>query len=147
MSNYKLLFSLPLIILGFVLIFMGTSWMLSNEPWMLDKFANEQRLNMKFEKLFEAEINSSLPGYLKQIYRFFGLWVFSLGIFIVGFSRLTFKYDKNLNSTLLVSTGILIYLGMIMAYSLIPSSPFIYLGWLAIILHLTSLYAYTKYIK
>ena len=85
---------------------MGLPWIFSSEPWMLDKFANEQRLNMKFEKLFEAEINSSLPGYLKQIYRFFGFWVFIIGVFIVGFSRLTFKYDKNLNSTLLVSTGI-----------------------------------------
>tara|TARA_Y100001936_G_C15725325_1_gene483193 strand:+ start:154 stop:597 length:444 start_codon:yes stop_codon:yes gene_type:complete len=147
MNYYKLLFAIPFIIFGLVLIFMGSLWIFSSEPWMLDKFANEQRLNMKFEKLFEAEINLSLPGYLKQIYRFFGLWVFSLGIFILGFTKLIFNGNNNLNLTLLVCNGILIYFGMIMAYYLIPSSPFIYLGWLSIMLHTISLFIYINYIK
>ena len=31
-------------------------WMLVDEPWMLDKVANEERLNMTFDKLFNEKI-------------------------------------------------------------------------------------------
>ncbi|OUX36927.1 MAG: hypothetical protein CBE33_04635 [Candidatus Pelagibacter sp. TMED273] len=144
MKKNNLLFIIPLQILGFTLLIMGLGWMLSSEPWMLDKFANEQRLNMKFEKLFEFEINKTLPGYLKQIYRFFGLWVFIIGMFIVCFSRPVFNNNYNLKLNLLVCIGILVYFGMILTYYLIPSSHFVYLGLLSIILHSISLYAFIK---
>tara|TARA_Y100000817_G_scaffold278886_1_gene241921 strand:+ start:636 stop:923 length:288 start_codon:yes stop_codon:yes gene_type:complete len=78
----KLLFSTPLIIMGLSMIFLGFGWILVDEPWMLDKVANEERLQMSFDDLFEIKINETLPGYLKQIYRFFGLWVLTIGIFI-----------------------------------------------------------------
>tara|TARA_B100000427_G_C15510974_1_gene596163 strand:- start:1436 stop:1717 length:282 start_codon:yes stop_codon:yes gene_type:complete len=78
--NKKILFSTPLIIMGISMIFLGFGWMFTDEPWMLDKVANEERLQMSFDDLFE--FNETLPGYLKQIYRFFGLWVFTIGIFI-----------------------------------------------------------------
>ena len=61
--------------------------MLVDEPWMLDKVANEERLNMTFDKLFSEDINETLPGYLKQIYRFFGLWVSIIGLFIISFAK------------------------------------------------------------
>mgnify|MGYP003339339772 CR=1 FL=1 len=67
--DYKL-FRLPLLIIGFIFIIMGLRWIFVDEPWMLDKVANEERLNMTFQKLFSNEINDTLPGYLKQIYRF-----------------------------------------------------------------------------
>ena len=84
--NNKLLFSIPLIIIGLSMIFLGTGWLIFDKPWMLDKVANEERLQMSFDELFEPEINRTLPGYLSQIYRFFGLWVFTIGIFITLFS-------------------------------------------------------------
>ena len=144
MNKKYLPFTLPLLILGIILMLMGLGWIFSTEPWMLDKFANEQRLNMKFDKLFEAEINSTLPDYLKQIYRFFGLWVFVIGLFISSFSRKQIIENKNLRLTLLSCISVLVYFGMFMAYWLIPSSPFIFLGWLAVILHSISLYAHFK---
>ncbi len=144
MNKKYLPFTLPLLILGIILMLMGLGWIFSTEPWMLDKFANEQRLNMKFDKLFEAEINSTLPDYLKQIYRFFGLWVFVIGLFISSFSRKKIIENKNLRLTLLSCISVLVYFGMFMAYWLIPSSPFIFLGWLAVILHSISLYAHFK---
>ena len=144
MNKKYLPFTLPLLILGIILMLMGLGWIFSSEPWMLDKFANEQRLNMKFDKLFEAEINSTLPDYLKQIYRFFGLWVFVIGLFISSFSRKQLIENKNLRLTLLSCISILVYFGMFMAYWLIPTSPFIFLGWLAVILHSISLYAHFK---
>ena len=112
--------------------------MIVDQPWMLDKVANEERLGMSFDKLFEPSINNTLPGYLKQIYRFFGLWVIIIGLFITSFSRPSIIEYKKIRFTLLFCTGIMIYLGLILAYMLIPSSPFIYLGWFSILMHFVS---------
>ena len=91
-KNQKLFFSLPLTISGLLMLVLGSRWMIVDDPWFLDKVANEERLRMTFEELFDADINKTLPDYLKQIYRFFGLWVSSLGLFIVLFSRFTFLF-------------------------------------------------------
>jgi len=120
------------------MIFLGTRWMIVDQPWMLDKVANEERLGMSFDKLFEPNINSTLPGYLKQIYSFFGLWVIIIGLFITLFSRPTIIKDRKIRFNLIFCTGIMIYSGLILAYMLIPSSPFIYLGWFSILMHLVS---------
>ena len=138
LNNKKILFSIPLITMGIIMIFIGIRWMIVDQPWMLDKAANEERLGMSFDKLFEPSINNTLPGYLKQIYRFFGLWVIIIGLFITSFSRPSIIEYKKIRFTLLFCTGIMIYLGLILAYMLIPSSPFIYLGWFSILMHFVS---------
>ena len=135
----KRLFKIPLLFIGFIFIVMGLRWILVEDPWMLDKIANEERLNMTFEKLFSSEINETLPGYLKQIYRFFGLWVSIIGLFIISFLRDSFIKDSNIRKSLLICIGITVYSALIFSYIWIPSSPFIYLGWGSIILHLISL--------
>ena len=139
-KNQKLFFSLPLTISGLLMLVLGSRWMIVDEPWLLDKVANEERLRITFEELFDADINKTLPDYLKQIYRFFGLWVSSLGLFILLFSRPTLIVDKRVRITLLICSGVMIYSGLILGYALIPKSPFIYLGWCLIILHLISIY-------
>ena len=68
--------------MGISMILLGFGWLVVDEPWMLDEVANEERLQMSFDKLFKTKINETLPDYLKQIYRFFGLWVITIGIFI-----------------------------------------------------------------
>ena len=118
---------------------MGLGWIFVDEPWMLDRVANEERLNMTFEKLFSSEINETLPGYLKQIYRFFGLWVSIIGLFIVSFLREKFIKDSDIRKSLLICTGLTVYLALIFAYIWIPSSPFIYLGLGSVILHSISI--------
>ena len=128
------LFRIPLLTIGFIFIIMGLRWIFVDEPWMLDKVANEERLNMTFEKLFSNEINDTLPGYLKQIYRFFGLWVSMIGLFIVSFLREKFVEDSDIRKSLLICTGLTVYLALILAYIWIPSSPFIYLGLGSVIL-------------
>ena len=75
MLTYKNTLSYPLCFMGILMIVLGLRWLLHPEPWMLDEVANVERLGMTFEKLFEPQINATLPGYLQQIYRFFGLWV------------------------------------------------------------------------
>jgi hypothetical protein len=135
----KRLFKIPLLIIGFIFIIMGLRWIFVDEPWMLDRVANEERLNMTFEKLFSSEINETLPGYLKQIYRFFGLWVSIIGLFIVSFLREKFIKDSDIRKSLLICTGLTVYLALIFAYIWIPSSPFIYLGLGSVILHSISI--------
>lgn len=135
----KRLFKIPLLFIGFIFIAMGLRWILVEDPWMLDKIANEERLNMTFEKLFSSEINETLPGYLKQIYRFFGLWVSIIGLFIVSFLKEKFIKDSDIRKSLLICTGLTVYLALIFAYIWIPSSPFIYLGLGSVILHSISI--------
>jgi hypothetical protein len=135
----KRIFKIPLLFIGFIFIIMGLRWIFFDEPWMLDRVANEERLNMTFEKLFSSEINETLPGYLKQIYRFFGLWVSIIGLFIVSFLREKFIKDSDIRKSLLICTGLTVYLALIFAYIWIPSSPFIYLGLGSVILHSISI--------
>ena len=137
-------FKVPLLTIGLIFIIMGLRWMLVDEPWMLDKVANEERLNMTFDQLFNEEINETLPGYLKQIYRFFGLWVSIIGIFIVSFAKSKFIENKAFARNLLICIGLMVISAQTMAYILIPSSPFIYLGWGSILMFLTSLWGYRK---
>tara|TARA_S200000501_G_scaffold99426_1_gene92847 strand:+ start:53 stop:487 length:435 start_codon:yes stop_codon:yes gene_type:complete len=134
----------PIFTLGIIFIFLGLRWMLVDEPWMLDKVANEERLNMTFDQLFSEEINETLPDYLKQIYRFFGLWVSIIGIFIVSFAKTKFIENKAFARNLLICIGLMVISAQTMAYILIPSSPFVYLGWGSILMFLVSLWGYKK---
>ena len=140
----KKIFLTPIITLGIIFIVLGLRWMLVDEPCMLDKVANEERLNMTFDQLFNEEINQTLPGYLKQIYRFFGLWVSIIGIFIVSFAKTKFIENKAFARNLLICIGLMVISAQTMAYILIPSSPFIYLGWGSILMFLVSLWGYRK---
>ena len=140
----KKLFLIPLVILGYLFFILGIAWIIVDEPWMLDKVANEERIGMTFEKLFSEDINKSLPGYLKQIYRFFGLWVSIIGLFIIGFSKDRFIEDKSIRKTLLFCVGFTVYSALILAYKYLPSSPFIYVGWGGIFLHLISVLGHRK---
>ena len=140
----KKIFLTPIVTLGIIFIVLGLRWMLVDEPWMLDKVANEERLNMTFDQLFNEEINETLPGYLKQIYRFFGLWVSIIGLFIVSLAKTKFIENKAFARNLLICIGMMVISAQIMAYFLIPSSPFIYLGWGSILIFLVSFWGYRK---
>jgi len=140
----KKIFLAPIVTLGIIFIILGLRWMLVDEPWTLDKVANEERLNMTFDQLFNEEINETLPGYLKQIYRFFGLWVSIIGLFIVSFAKTKFIENKAFARNLLICIGLMVISAQTMAYILIPSSPFIYLGWGSILMFLVSLWGYRK---
>ena len=140
----KKMFLTPIITLGVIFVVLGFRWMLVDEPWMLDKVANEERLNMTFDKLFSEDINETLPSYLKQIYRFFGLWVSIIGLFIISFAKKKFIENKAIAKNLMICIGTMVISAQTMAYILIPSSPFIYLGWGSILLFLSSLWSYRK---
>ena len=134
--------SYPLYFIGAVLIVCGVRWLIHPEPWMLDEVANIERLGMTFDSLFEAEINSTLPDYLRQIYRFFGFWVLVIGLLISSLSQNMLK--NNIGFRLLSILGFMMFFGMYLGYTFIPSSHFIQLMWLLFICYLVSLYSYIK---
>ena len=141
MNRLKLL-SYPLLIIGISLILLGARWMIVDEPWMLDEVANVERLEMAFSELFEPEINSTLPGYLRQIYRFFGFWVIIIGLFITLFSYPNMLKNKLIAKRILFILAIMLTIGAILGYTLIPSSHFIYLIWIKIFMYIVSIYGY-----
>ena len=143
MNKIKL-FSYPLMLIGLTLILLGVRWMIVEDPWMLDETANIDKLNMDFVELFEADVNKTLPGYLKQIYRFFGFWVLIIGLFLITFSSPKFSNQKLIAKYLLSIVGFMIVIGLWLSYALIPESHFINLTWGMLCLYFISIYAYKE---
>ena len=138
----KNLYSLSILLMGITLIFLGARWMLVESPWMLDEVANVERLKMEFNDLFEPEINNTLPGYLRQIYRFFGFWIIIIGLFLTIFTTPQISKNRAIRIRILSILGFMLLVGMILGYTLIPSSHFINLIWVMILLYFVSVYAH-----
>ena len=143
MGNNKL-FSFIMILIGITMIFLGARWLIVEDPWMLDEVANVERLEMTFDELFEPEINNTLPGYLRQIYRFFGLWVSIIGFFIISFSTPVMIIQNTVRKRLLFCFGIMMIMVTTLGYALIPSSHFIYFMWIMNALYIFSIYNHFK---
>ena len=79
----------PFLIIGLMAFILGLAWLTTSEPWMLDKSANIILLDESYSNLFSEPINRNLPKYLMLLYRFFGVWVTSLGLLILGFTIVT----------------------------------------------------------
>lgn len=134
-------FRIPLYIIALVLIIIGPRWIFAEKPWLLDKVANEATLEMSFDELFNEPINETLPEYLRTIYKFFGLWVAFLGVFI--FIQIKYLDENNGKHRKIIhsSVGILLLISLYFGHTRIPSSPFIYLMWFFVALMLLSIYA------
>ena len=130
----------PVIIIATVISISGIRWLVSPEPWILDQVANEERLAMTFNELFLIEGTDTLAAYLKQIYRFLGLYVFGTGLMLIVFAANKFFKEKSFRNKYLIVLGILLFTNIFLAYFWIPSSHFIYIMWGAISLYLISLY-------
>ena len=140
----KYLLRIPLLLISLTLIMSGVRWMISDEPWMLDQVANEERLNMTFDELFSSEKNKTLSGYLTQIYRFLGLYVVGIGTMLLAFSSEKILKISYVRIRIFYALGSLLIVNLILAYNWIPSSHFIYLMWAALVLFTLSLYAHIK---
>ena len=134
----------PVIIIATVICISGIRWLVSPEPWILDQVANEERLAMTFNELFLIEGNDTLSDYLKQIYRFLGLYVFGTGLMLIVFAANKFFKEKSFRNKYLIVLGILLFTNIFLAYFWIPSSHFIYIMWAAILLYLISLYNHVR---
>jgi hypothetical protein len=138
----KSLIKIPLLLISAALILSGIRWMISDEPWMLDQVANEERLHMTFTDLLSVDENFTLSGYLTQIYRFLGLYVVGIGMFLFAFSSKKILKISYVRTRIYCVLGSLLIVNLIVAYNWIPSSYFIYVMWAALILFIISLYAH-----
>jgi len=138
----KNMLRIPLVLISIVLIISGIRWMISDEPWMLDQVANEERLKMTFTELLSVDENFTLSGYLTQIYRFLGLYVVGIGMFLLAFSSEKTLKIPFVRTRIYCVLGSLLIVNLIVAYNWIPSSHFIYVMWAALILFIISLYAH-----
>ena len=139
-ARYKL-FWIPILIIGATLILLGPGWMISEEPWLLDQVANEETLGKSFDELFSKEINNTLPEYLRTIYRFFGLWVTTLGVIFCSQVLVIDLRKKKPRLVLLAILGALLMTSLVLGYTRIPNSPFIYLMWIYVVLLAVSIFA------
>ena len=138
------LVKLPLTIICAVICISGLRWLISQEPWILDQVANEERLAMTFNELFLIEGNNTLAAYLKQIYRFLGLYVFGTGFTFLIFSKIDLFNLRSFRNRYFIALGTLLFSNILLAYYWIPSSHFIFIMWGAILLFLISLYNHAK---
>lgn len=134
----------PVIIISIIICISGLRWMISPEPWLLDQVANEERLAMTFSELFLIEGNETLGAYLKQIYRFFGLYVFGFGFILLVFTTHEVFKTKPFRNKYLFILGFALISNIILGYFWIPSSHFIYIMWGTILLYSISLYNHFK---
>jgi|TARA_B110000914_G_scaffold166190_1_gene146730 hypothetical protein len=143
-KNIKLL-QIPLILISLTLVICGLRWLIHDEPWILDQLANEERLNMSFNDLFGIQGNQTLSAYLTQIYRFLGLYVLGIGVLLISFSSRKMLEIIIVRKRILIVLGTLLVSNLILAYSWIPNSHFIYVIWISIAFYCVSLYAHKKY--
>ena len=145
--NPKLLHNLtviPFFILGITSFIMGFGWMLSSEPWMLDEYANTILLEESYKDLFAHPINENLPRYLTLLYRFFGLWVTTIGMLIMSFTIVT-RFGTVMARNFIQSSFFITLIGIsIIEYIFIPSSHFVYLTFVLWILWGVSVWAGIK---
>ena len=119
--------TIPFLIMGLCACLLGLVWLLSSEPWMLDKAANTILLDESYETIFSEQVNRNLPKYLTLLYRFFGLWVSSLGLLLLSYTIVT-RMGSGMARGFLHSTFFITLVGIsIIEYIFIPSSPFVYL--------------------
>tara|TARA_Y100000741_G_scaffold251310_1_gene193284 strand:- start:1252 stop:1683 length:432 start_codon:yes stop_codon:yes gene_type:complete len=140
----KKIFQISYLFIAITLIILGLRWMIVDEPWLLDKVANEERLGMSFKELFDNNINQSLPDYLRQIYRFFGLWIIIIGFFVLGLSSSSMLENSKIRIILLACVGVMSYSGLLLAIIWIPKSPFVYLGCSMVVIHVLTFYSHIK---
>ncbi len=143
-NKSKIYIKTPIILICLALCVSGIRWMISPEPWLLDKVANEERLEMSFTELFLIEGNSTLGLYLTQIYRFLGLYVLGIGVIFLSFTQDKFFQIAAFRKRFLFVLGLLLFANLTLALIWIPSSHFIFIMLGAIGLFLISFYKNLK---
>ena len=131
---------IPVMIIGFIAIVMGLMWALYKEPWLLDKVPNEILLKKSFKELLSAEINYYLPSYLILVYKFFGLWLTSLGLLIINYVYITRMGTKESRFSIYLVLLIILMGIYYLVFSFIPTSPFLPVLYILTMLYLISLF-------
>ncbi len=135
----------PIFLIGILAISLGTVWCVHDEPWLLDKPPNEVLLQTSFDILFLEKTNIGLPSYLTVLYRFFGLWMLTIGSLIIIYvyvTRLGTKIARNTIFIILFGTLVGIYY---LIFTHLPSSPLLPVLYILTICLFLSMYC-SKYL-
>jgi lipopolysaccharide export LptBFGC system permease protein LptF len=116
----------PIYLVGISTSILGSLWLVASEPWLLDKAANEILLQTTYEELFAADINTYLGDYLTGLYRFFGWWIFVIGLMILVYVHVT-RFTTRQQQTYFYAVLFIIIAGLYtLQLQFIPSSPFLW---------------------
>jgi hypothetical protein len=131
-------------IIGLSALVLGVFYVTINEPWLLNKEANEKLLGVTYNTLFAQNANRHLPNYLTLMYRFFGWWVVSIGLLISVYVLVT-KMGTQLARNILHVVTVIILTGIYcIEYHFIPETPFLWLTHSIALLFLVSIYGSVK---
>ena len=126
--NQKIVHNLiwtPIFLIGIVSLAFGLVWIFHPEPSLIDQPANEALLQTSFDELFSYGANKFLPYYLTVIYKFFGLWLITIGLLILSHVKTTRLGTRQarvfIHSTLLITLLSMYYL----IFKYLPTSPLI----------------------
>ena len=131
-------------IIGLSALALGVVYVTINEPWLLDKEANEKLLGVTYNTLFSQNVNQHLPNYLTLMYRFFGWWVVSIGLLISVYVLVTKMGTQLARNTLHIVTVIILTGIYCIEYHFIPETPFLWLTHSIALLFLVSIYGSVK---
>ena len=115
----------PIFLIGIVSLAFGLIWIFHPEPWLIDQPANEALLQTSFDEIFSYSANKFLPYYLTVIYKFFGLWLITIGLLVLSHVKMTKLGTKQarflIHSTLFITLLSMYYL----IFKYLPSSSLI----------------------
>ena len=134
----------PMFIVGLSALVLGVVYVTINEPWLLDKEANEKLLGVTYNTLFAQNVNQHLPNYLTLMYRFFGWWVVSIGLLISVYVLVTKMGTQLARNILHIVTAIILTGTYCIEYHFIPETPFLWLTHSIALLFLVSIYGSVK---
>lgn len=142
MKSLSTLAWVPLILIGLLGVVSGLSWLFSIEPWLLDQQPNERLLQMSFQAL--AERAPTVFEYLRILYKFFGLWILGIGLFVITYGATAYRRpEKTSANTLFLSVlGFLLLVQTVFIYSFISDSPFAWVDLIALLLWVAVVIAY-----
>jgi hypothetical protein len=127
-------------IVGLAALTLGVVYLTVQEPWLLDKKANETLLKTTYSALFSQSVNHSLPDYLTLIYRFFGWWLLSVGILVMLYVFVTKMGTSLARNCLYFSTTIVLTGVYCIILNFIPKTPFLWITHVLVFLLLVSMY-------
>ena len=111
----------PLFIIGIVANILGVVLILHKEPWLLNQMPNEVLLQTSFSILFSEKVNIGLPLFLTAIYRFFGLWLLTIGSIIICYVYVTRLGTKVARNSLYFILSVILIAIYYLIFSYLPS--------------------------
>jgi len=115
----------PNFLIGVTALIFGLIWFWHPEPWLIDKSPNEILLQTTYEKIFSFGPNKYLPSYLKVIYKFFGVWLITIGLLIITFVRVTKLGTKQARTSIHIIMVFVLIMLYYLVFSYLKTSPLI----------------------